>query len=39
MFLKQERPETDDVAIKKISGCEGKILSGNFNISKQIYKC
>ena len=27
MFLKREWPETDDFAIKKISGCEGKILS------------
>ena len=33
MFLKQERPETDDFAIKKISCCEGKILSRQFNIS------
>ena len=24
--LKQERPETDNFAIQKISGCEGKIL-------------
>ena len=26
MFSIRERPETDDFAIKKISGCEGKIL-------------
>ena len=24
MFLKRERPETDDFAMKKISGCEGR---------------
>ena len=35
MFLKRERPETDDFAIK-MSGCEGKILSRNFNISRKI---
>ena len=28
MFLKQERPETNDFVIQKKSGCEG-----NFNIS------
>ena len=32
MFLKRERPETDDFAIYKLSGCEGKILK-SFNIS------
>ena len=32
MFLKRERPETDNFAIKKISSCEGKILTRNFNI-------
>ena len=34
MFLKRERHVTDDFAIKEISGCEGKILSRNFNISR-----
>ena len=29
MFLKREKPETDDSAIKKISGSEGKIPSRN----------
>ena len=29
MLLKRERPETDDFAIKKIYGCERKILSRN----------
>ena len=33
MFLKRERPETDEFAIKK-SGCEEKILSRNLNISR-----
>ena len=27
MFLKRERPETDDFVIHKISGCKGKITS------------
>ena len=31
--IKQERPGTDYFVIKKISDCEGKILSRNFNIS------
>ena len=26
MFLKRERHETNDIVIKKISGCKGKIL-------------
>ena len=29
MFLKREKPETDGFAIKRISGCEGDILSRN----------
>ena len=32
MFLKRERPQTDEFVIKKISGCEGKTLSINFII-------
>ena len=32
MFLKRERPETDDFVKKKISGWEGKILSRNIII-------
>ena len=35
MVLKRERPETDDVVIKK-SGCKGKILGRNFNVSRNI---
>ena len=31
MFMKLKSPETDD---KKISACEGKILSRNFNTSR-----
>ena len=38
MFLKRERPETNQFAIEKISGCEGNILSRNFNISRKT-KC
>ena len=34
MCLKRERTETDDFKIKQISGCEGKILRRNFNISR-----
>ena len=33
MFLKRERPETDDFVIKKIYGWEEKILSRNLIIS------
>ena len=33
MFLKRERLETDDFAIK-ISSWEGKIISRNFNTSR-----
>ena len=33
-FLKQKRPETDNLALNKISGCEGKILGRNLNISR-----
>ena len=32
MFLKQEKSETDDFVINKISDCEGKILSRDCNI-------
>ena len=38
MFLKGERPEMDDVAIKQISGSEGKIHSRNFNTSRNKIK-
>ena len=34
IFLKLESPETDDFALKKISGCEVKLVSRNFNISR-----
>ena len=36
MFLKLERPETDDywVCHKQVFGCEGKILIRNINISR-----
>ena len=32
MFLKRKMPEADEFAIKKIFGCEGKILSRNVKI-------
>ena len=34
MFLKRERLETDAFVSNKISGCEEKVLSRNFNISR-----
>ena len=36
MFLKRVSPETDDFALKKISGCEGKTW---FNKCKFFYQC
>ena len=42
MFLKRERPEMEDFAIKKKSGCKGKIIIINFNTSRnnvKSYKC
>ena len=37
MFLKRERPVTDDFAIQKISGCEGNMqYCINFNISPNL---
>ena len=30
MFLKQERPDTDDFAKQKICGCEGKYFNLSF---------
>ena len=35
MFLKRERPETDDFVIHKISGCKGKITSSFLQFSRQ----
>jgi len=32
--LKRERHETDDLGKKKKSGCEGKLLKKNLNISR-----
>ena len=36
--MEQERPETDDFCNTKISGCEGKVLSKNVNISRNKVK-